>query len=69
MPEEEPDEPNRPPPPRRRTPPPLPTVDGASGKQIDVISKLLKDRILLLGTDVNDEMVSLDIIIKSKQTN
>ena len=57
--EQEPDEPNKPPPPRRRTPPPLPTVDGASGKQIDVISKLLKDRILLLGTDVNDEMANV----------
>lgn len=56
---QEPDEPNKPPPPRRRTPPPLPTVDGASGKQIDVISKLLKDRILLLGTDVNDEMANV----------
>jgi len=56
---QEPEEPNKPPPPRRRTPPPLPTVDGASGKQIDVISKLLKDRILLLGTDVNDEMANV----------
>ena len=56
---QEPDELNKPPPPRRRTPPPLPTVDGASGKQIDVISKLLKDRILLLGTDVNDEMANV----------
>merc|ERR1719409_1294069 len=59
MPEEEPEEPNKPPPPRRRNPPPLPTVDGASGKQVDVISKLLKDRILLLGTDVNDEMANV----------
>jgi len=39
--------------PRRR--PPLPTVDGESG-QLDVVSRLLKDRILLLGTDVNDEV-------------
>lgn len=56
---QQPEEPNKPPPPRPRTPPPLPTVDGASGKQIDVISKLLKDRILLLGTDVNDEMANV----------
>jgi len=59
MPEEpQPEEPNKPPPPRRN-PPPLPTVDGASGKQVDVISRLLKDRILLLGTDVNDEMANV----------
>jgi ATP-dependent Clp protease protease subunit len=53
-----PDEPNqdpKPPPPAPRRPPPLPTVDGQSG-QLDVLSRLLKDRILLLGTDVNDEM-------------
>eukprot|EP00978_Attheya_sp_CCMP212_P012672 scaffold31679_cov47-Attheya_sp.AAC.2 len=48
------------PPPRRRSPPPLPTVDGASaGSQVDVISRLLKDRILLLGTDVNDEVANV----------
>ena len=45
-----------PPPPRKR--PPLPTVDGESG-QLDVVSRLLKDRILLLGTDVNDEMANV----------
>ncbi|KAL3944508.1 MAG: hypothetical protein SGBAC_001429 [Bacillariaceae sp.] len=45
-----------PPPPRRR--PPLPTVTGESG-QLDVVSRLLKDRILLLGTDVNDEMANV----------
>jgi ATP-dependent Clp endopeptidase proteolytic subunit ClpP len=54
-----PDEPKEDPkpasvPPKRR--PPLPTVDGESGKQLDVVSRLLKDRILLLGTDVNDEV-------------
>jgi ATP-dependent Clp protease protease subunit len=47
------------PPKRRRTPPPLPTVEGASGSQIDVVSRLLKDRILLLGTDVNDEVANV----------
>jgi ATP-dependent Clp protease, protease subunit len=36
----------------------LPTVDGKSG-QLDVVSRLLKDRILLLGTDVNDEMANV----------
>ena len=50
-------------PPKRSAPPPrkpvnLPTVDGASG-QLDVVSRLLKDRILLLGTDVNDEVANV----------
>jgi len=56
MPDEEPkpeEKPKRP-----KTPPPLPTVEGGSG-QIDVISRLLKDRILLLGTDVNDEVANV----------
>ncbi len=56
-----PDEPNqdpKPSPPAPRRPPPLPTVDGQSG-QLDVVSRLLKDRILLLGTDVNDEMANV----------
>jgi ATP-dependent Clp protease protease subunit len=56
MPEETP---NKPPP--KKSParaPPLPTVDGKSG-QLDVVSRLLKDRILLLGTDVNDEVANL----------
>lgn len=55
------DEPEKEPqkPPKRRTPPPLPTVEGASGGQIDVLSRLLKDRILLLGTDVNDEVANV----------
>lgn len=52
--EKEPEKPKRP-----RSPPPLPTVEGSSGSQIDVISKLLKDRILLLGTDVNDEVANV----------
>lgn len=36
----------------------MPTVDGESG-QLDVVSRLLKDRILLLGTDVNDEVANV----------
>ncbi|GFH48170.1 hypothetical protein CTEN210_04646 [Chaetoceros tenuissimus] len=55
------DEPEKEPqktPKRPRSPPPLPTVDGGSG-QIDVVSRLLKDRILLLGTDVNDEVANV----------
>jgi ATP-dependent Clp endopeptidase proteolytic subunit ClpP len=55
MPEEEP---SKPAPKRPARPPPLPTVDGKSG-QLDVVSRLLKDRILLLGTDVNDEMANV----------
>jgi len=54
MPEEQPEKPAQPP----RNPPPLPTVEGMSG-QVDVISRLLKDRILLLGTDVNDEVANV----------
>jgi ATP-dependent Clp protease, protease subunit len=57
-----PDEPNpdqpRPNTPKPRRQPPLPTVDGKSG-QLDVVSRLLKDRILLLGTDVNDEVANV----------
>eukprot|EP00934_Nitzschia_sp_Nitz4_P006366 Nitzschia sp. Nitz4//scaffold66_size103028//68041//69016//NITZ4_004505-RA/size103028-snap-gene-0.126-mRNA-1//1//CDS//3329556371//6356//frame0 len=48
--------PKAPPQPRRQ--PPLPTVDVKSG-QMDVVSRLLKDRILLLGTDVNDEVANV----------
>lgn len=33
-------------------------MDGQSG-QLDVVSRLLKDRILLLGTDVNDEVANV----------
>merc|ERR1712085_92369 len=54
MPEEEPEKPA----PKPHNPPPLPTVEGMSG-QLDVVSRLLKDRILLLGTDVNDEMANV----------
>mmetsp|Transcript_113776 Transcript_113776/g.317786 ORF Transcript_113776/g.317786 Transcript_113776/m.317786 type:complete len:259 (+) Transcript_113776:116-892(+) len=54
-----PDEPAEPKPaPKPRKQPPLPTVDGESG-QLDVVSRLLKDRILLLGTDVNDEVANV----------
>mmetsp|Transcript_6422 Transcript_6422/g.9086 ORF Transcript_6422/g.9086 Transcript_6422/m.9086 type:complete len:263 (-) Transcript_6422:147-935(-) len=55
---EEPEEPQKQPP-RPRNPPPLPTVDGSGSGQLDVISRLLKDRILLLGTDVNDEVANV----------
>jgi ATP-dependent Clp protease protease subunit len=55
MPED--DEPKKEPP-KPRNPPPLPTVDGGS-TQVDVISRLLKDRILVLGTDVNDEVANV----------
>jgi len=58
MPEEDPNappaEPAKPPKPS----PLLPTVQGESG-QLDVISRLLKDRILLLGTYVNDEVANV----------
>lgn len=55
-----PEEPPNKPPPKKNPPraPPLPTVEGKSG-QLDVVSRLLKDRILLLGTDVNDEVANL----------
>lgn len=52
------DDSDKKPPPVRRQPP-MPTVDGANGKQLDVVSRLLKDRILLLGTDVNDEVANV----------
>lgn len=58
MPEEEPNpEPQEKPKPPKPSPL-LPTVEGGSG-QLDVISRLLKDRILLLGTDVNDEVANV----------
>jgi len=53
-PDERPPEPSKPP----RPTPNVPTVEGGSG-QLDVISRLLKDRILLLGTDVNDEVANV----------
>lgn len=59
MPEEPSTPPPQTPPVPPRAPPPLPTVEGASGAQLDVISRLLKDRILLLGTDVNDEVANV----------
>lgn len=58
MPDEPSPEEPKPNPPAPRRQPPLPTVDGQSG-QLDVVSRLLKDRILLLGTDVNDEVANV----------
>jgi ATP-dependent Clp protease protease subunit len=55
------DDPDGPPPEPAKPPKPspnVPTVEGGSG-QLDVISRLLKDRILLLGTDVNDEVANV----------
>jgi len=37
----------------------MPTVTGSNGEQIDVVSRLLKDRILLLGSEVNDEVANV----------
>lgn len=51
QPDTQPDQPA----PTRRTPVPMPTV-GEGREQMDVMSKLLKDRILLLGQEVNDEV-------------
>jgi len=58
MPEEQPgeDPEEKPKPPKPS--PLIPTVEGVSG-QLDVVSRLLKDRILLLGTDVNDEVANV----------
>jgi len=51
--------PNQPAPPKRETtPPPLPTV-GLGKDQYDVISRLMKDRILMLGSEVNDEVANV----------
>mmetsp|Transcript_4281 Transcript_4281/g.6054 ORF Transcript_4281/g.6054 Transcript_4281/m.6054 type:complete len:270 (-) Transcript_4281:334-1143(-) len=46
--------------PPQKTPPPViyPTVT-SNGEQIDVLSRLLKDRILLLGSEVNDEVANV----------
>lgn len=55
---DEPSEDPKPAPPKPRRQPPLPTVEGKSG-QLDVVSRLLKDRILLLGTQVNDEVANV----------
>lgn len=54
----QPEEPPKKTPPPPRQPVPLPTVDGQSG-QLDVVSRLLKDRILLLGSEVNDEVANV----------
>jgi ATP-dependent Clp protease, protease subunit len=54
MPEQPPDKPDQPTPPRR-SPVNMPTV-GEGKDQMDVVSRLLKDRILLLGSEVNDEV-------------
>ena len=52
-------QPNQPAPPKRdTTPPPLPTV-GLGKDQYDVISRLMKDRILMLGSEVNDEVANV----------
>mmetsp|Transcript_782 Transcript_782/g.1433 ORF Transcript_782/g.1433 Transcript_782/m.1433 type:complete len:282 (+) Transcript_782:21-866(+) len=59
MPEEDPNAPPAEQPKPPKPSPLLPTVEGASGGQLDVISRLLKDRILLLGTDVNDEVANV----------
>jgi ATP-dependent Clp protease protease subunit len=58
MPDEPDQQPEQPQPKPPKPSPILPTVDGASG-QLDVVSRLLKDRILLLGTDVNDEVANV----------
>ena len=54
-------DPRRPDPDRTPTAPPvrMPIVDDQLGNQMDVISRLLKDRILLLGTQVNDEVANV----------
>ncbi|CAM9757927.1 unnamed protein product [Hapterophycus canaliculatus] len=48
-------QPDQSPPPPRRIAVPMPTV-GEGREQMDVLSRLLKDRILLLGQEVNDEV-------------
>lgn len=56
--------------PRRKTPdekpaaPPvrMPVIDMGDGKQMDVISRLLKDRILLLGQGVDDEVANVLVV-------
>jgi len=46
-------------PPRRETSPiPLPSV-GLGKDQMDVVSRLMKDRVLLLGSEVNDEVANV----------
>jgi len=55
IPNPNPNDPPNQPPKRETTPMPLPTV-GLGKDQYDVVSRLLKDRILLLGSEVNDEV-------------
>jgi ATP-dependent Clp protease, protease subunit len=54
MPDPQPEKPEGPTPPRR-TPVNMPTV-GEGKDQMDVVSRLFKDRILLLGSEVTDEV-------------
>jgi len=57
----EPVRPETAPEPARPPPPPviMPQVMMNDGKQMDVVSRLLKDRILLLGSEVNDEVCNV----------
>lgn len=52
-----PDAPSQPPK-RETTPIPLPTV-GLGKDQLDVVSRLMKDRVLLLGSEVNDDVANV----------
>jgi len=51
--------------PRRKDPPtsvppvPMPTVETSSGEKLDVMSKLLQDRIIICGGEVKDEMAQV----------
>lgn len=51
--------------PRRQDPPPsvppvrMPTIEGPGGEKLDVMSKLLQDRIIILGGEVKDEMAQV----------
>ena len=44
-------------PPKREAPISVPTVGGPAG-QVDVLSRLVKDRIVILGSEVNDEVAN-----------
>jgi len=54
-------DPRRKNPDEKPTPPPvrMPVIDMGDGKQMDVISRLLQDRILLLGQQVDDEVANV----------
>ena len=39
--------------------PPMLAADTAAGERADIFSRLLKNRIVLLGTEVNDEIANL----------